>query len=59
MSKAFSGSVRSELNRQRVDMTVYLSLYGPALNFILQALVHKNNLYTEDILKDVQNVKNK
>ncbi|TMW48635.1 hypothetical protein DOY81_006300 [Sarcophaga bullata] len=55
---AFSGSIRSELNRQRVDMTVYLSLYSPALNFILQALVHKNNLYTEDILKDVQNVKN-
>ncbi|XP_046805800.1 VPS35 endosomal protein sorting factor-like isoform X1 [Lucilia cuprina] len=55
---AFSGAIRSELNRQRVDMSVYLSLYGPALNFILQALVHKNNLYTEDILKDVQNVKN-
>ncbi|XP_075145399.1 VPS35 endosomal protein sorting factor-like [Haematobia irritans] len=54
----FSGSIRSELNRQRVDMTLYLSLYGPALNFILEALVHKNNLYNEEILKDVQNLKN-
>ncbi|XP_013110516.2 VPS35 endosomal protein sorting factor-like [Stomoxys calcitrans] len=54
----FSGAIRSELNRQRVDMIVYLSLYGPALNFILEALVHKNNLYNEEILKDVQNVKN-
>lgn len=40
-------------------MSVYLSLYGPALNFILEALVHKNSLYNEEILKDIQSVKNK
>ncbi|XP_011291611.2 VPS35 endosomal protein sorting factor-like [Musca domestica] len=54
----FSGSIRSELNRQRVDMSAYLTLYGPALNFILEALVHKNSLYNEEILKEVQSIKN-
>uniref|UniRef100_A0A1B0GED4 VPS35 endosomal protein sorting factor-like n=1 Tax=Glossina morsitans morsitans TaxID=37546 RepID=A0A1B0GED4_GLOMM len=54
----FAGSIRSELNRQRVDMTKYLSLYGPAVNFILQAVAYKNNLYTEEILKQVKTIKN-
>ncbi|XP_037897035.1 VPS35 endosomal protein sorting factor-like isoform X2 [Glossina fuscipes] len=54
----FAGSIRSELNRQRVDMTKYLSLYGPAVNFILQAVAYKNNFYTEEIVKQVKTIKN-
>lgn len=55
---AFSGSIRSQLNRQRVDMSAYLALYVPALSFILQALVHKNNNSGIQILQDMRSCNN-
>ncbi|XP_054747031.1 VPS35 endosomal protein sorting factor-like isoform X2 [Anastrepha obliqua] len=54
----FCGTVRSELNRQRVNIEAYLALYGPALDFMLSALVHKCNLYTEEIMAECKGVKN-
>ncbi|XP_037942668.1 VPS35 endosomal protein sorting factor-like [Teleopsis dalmanni] len=54
----FSGSIRSEINRQRIDINTYLSLYGPALDFVLQALIHKTNLYVEDIMSKCKETKN-
>ncbi|XP_017471583.1 PREDICTED: UPF0505 protein CG8202 isoform X1 [Rhagoletis zephyria] len=54
----FSGAIRSELNRQHVSIETYLALYGPALDFILSALVHKCNLYTEEILNECKGIKN-
>lgn len=54
----FSGAVRSELNRQRVNMETYLSLYSPALDFILLALVHKSNIYAEEIMNECKEIKN-
>lgn len=35
---AFNNGLRAELNRQRIDLHLYLSLYVPALNWILQGL---------------------
>uniref|UniRef100_A0A0A1X4P6 UPF0505 protein CG8202 n=1 Tax=Zeugodacus cucurbitae TaxID=28588 RepID=A0A0A1X4P6_ZEUCU len=54
----FSGTVRSELNRQRLSIETYLSLYSPALDFILLALVHKCNIYTEEIMNECKEIKN-
>ncbi|XP_036228602.2 VPS35 endosomal protein sorting factor-like isoform X1 [Bactrocera oleae] len=54
----FSGAVRSELNRQQVNIETYLSLYSPALDFMLLALVHKNNIYTEEIMNECKETKN-
>ncbi|XP_039948158.1 VPS35 endosomal protein sorting factor-like isoform X2 [Bactrocera neohumeralis] len=54
----FSGAVRSELNRQRVSIETYLSLYSPALDFMLLALVHKNSIYTVEIMNECKGTKN-
>ncbi|XP_011208196.2 VPS35 endosomal protein sorting factor-like isoform X3 [Bactrocera dorsalis] len=54
----FSGAVRSELNRQRVNIETYLSLYSPALDFMLLGLVHKNSICTEEIMNECKGTKN-
>ncbi|XP_055850032.1 VPS35 endosomal protein sorting factor-like [Episyrphus balteatus] len=54
----FNGTVRSEINRQRIDITLYLSLYTPALDWILQALVKKSDEYCEEMLKKCKDTKN-
>ena len=60
MLKVFNGSIRSEINRQRIDMASYLSLYGPALNWILQGLVHRStDTYSSEILNICKDKKNK
>lgn len=37
-NQLFSPSVRAELNRQKVDLSTYLTLYTPALDWILQGV---------------------
>ncbi|XP_012161991.1 UPF0505 protein CG8202 isoform X2 [Ceratitis capitata] len=54
----FNGAVRSELNRQRLNIEAYLALYGPAIDFLLSALVHKCKLYTEEIMNECKEIKN-
>lgn len=36
---SFNNGLRAELTRQRIDLHLYLSLYVPALNWIMQGLV--------------------
>ncbi|XP_067641298.1 VPS35 endosomal protein sorting factor-like isoform X2 [Eurosta solidaginis] len=54
----FSGAVRSELSRQRIDIETYLTLYGPAVDFMLLALANKCSLYTEEIMNECKEIKN-
>jgi hypothetical protein len=48
--KLYSRCVRAELSRQKVDMGSYLTLYTPALDWILQLAAHPG---TEQQLMDV------
>lgn len=45
-------------NRQRIEIGLYLSLYTPALDWILQALVKKSDEYCNEILKKCKETKN-
>lgn len=56
----FNGGIRGELSRQRLDFSVYLSLYSPALDWIMQSLATRapDNLL-EEILNKFQEKKNK
>lgn len=40
-------------------MNRYLSLYEPALEFILKALFHMNQLHYQDILEQIRELKNR
>jgi len=39
--QVFSGNVQVELLQQKVDLPIYLTLYTPALDWILQSLAHQ------------------
>lgn len=56
----FSGGIRSEIARQRFDISGYLALYQPALDWIMQALAAQDSeLMLDDIIKQCQDKKNK
>ena len=55
----FSAITRSEVARQRMTLADYLSLYEPFLDYMLQALVHKNALCMEELSKTCRELKNK
>lgn len=56
----FSGGIRSEIARQRFDMNGYLTLYTPALDWIMQALAAQgSDVLLDDIIKQCQEKKNK
>lgn len=56
----FSGGIRSEIARQRIDMTGYLSLYTPALDWMMQALASRgSDILLDEILAQCQEKKNK
>lgn len=56
----FSGGIRSEIARQRIDMAGYLSLYTPALDWMMQALAGQgSDILLDEILMQCQEKKNK
>lgn len=56
----FSGGIRSEIARQRFDISGYLALYQPALDWIMQALAAQDSdVMLDDIIKQCQDKKNK
>ncbi|XP_055387781.1 VPS35 endosomal protein sorting factor-like [Condylostylus longicornis] len=55
----FNGSIRSEINRQRIDISSYLALYGPALNWILQGFAYcSTDANADEILNTCKDKKN-
>ena len=56
----FNGGLKSELTRQRIDMSGYLSLYNPALDYILELLGSRSpDALLDDVLAKCQEKKNK
>lgn len=55
----FSNAIQSELKLQQITMNRYMSLYEPALQFILQALFHMNQLHHHDVLEQIKTLKNR
>lgn len=56
----FSGGIRSETARQRIDMSGYLSLYTPALDWMMEALADRaSDVLLDEILMQCQEKKNK
>lgn len=56
----FSGGIRSEIARQRIDMAGYLGLYTPAVDWMMQALAARgSDVLLDDILSQCQEKKNK
>ncbi|XP_060527823.1 VPS35 endosomal protein-sorting factor-like isoform X2 [Cylas formicarius] len=48
----FGGSVKAELNKQKIKIPTYMTLYTPALDFILEAVVSNSS---ENIISDLLN----
>ncbi|XP_030374036.1 VPS35 endosomal protein sorting factor-like [Scaptodrosophila lebanonensis] len=48
---------RFNLHPEIITASTYLQLYAPAFDFMLQSLVHKCELYTEDLLGDCRDLK--
>lgn len=55
----FSNAIQSELKLQQITMNRYLTLYEPALQFILQALFHMNQLHHQSVLEQIKLIKNR
>lgn len=56
----FGGGIRSEIARQRLDITGYLTMYTPALDWIMQALAAQDSdVMLDDIIMQCQDKKNK
>lgn len=55
----FSNAIQSELKLQQIKMNRYMSLYEPALQFILQALFHMNQLHHQEVLEQIKMAKNR
>ncbi|XP_017090466.2 VPS35 endosomal protein sorting factor-like [Drosophila bipectinata] len=49
---------RFNLHPEIVTATSYLQLYAPAFDYMLLCLVHKCELYTQDMLKECKHLKN-
>lgn len=48
------------MNRQRIDMVTYLSLFGPAFDWIIQAIVYRSpDSNSAEILQLCKDKKNK
>lgn len=55
----FSGGIRSEIARQRLDLGGYLTLYTPALDWLMQAASGGSDALLDEILSRCQEKKNK
>lgn len=56
----FTGGIKAEVTRQRFDTAGYLSLYQPALNWIMKALAaQESDVMLDDIIRQCQDKKNK
>lgn len=56
----FAVGIKAEVVRQKFDMTGYLTLYQPALDWIMQALAAQgSDLMLDDLIKQCQGKKNK
>lgn len=56
----FTGGVRSEIARQRLDLAGYVALYQPPIDWIMQALAAQgSDIMLDNIIKQCQDKKNK
>lgn len=56
----FTGGIRAEIARQRMDVALYVSLYQPALDWLMQALAaQRDDAVLDNIVKQCQDKKNK
>ncbi|KAL1140217.1 hypothetical protein AAG570_000149 [Ranatra chinensis] len=56
----YSSHIKRELNAQKVDITTYLGLYAPALDWILQGLAHRaQHSLLDEIVDKCSGKKNK
>ncbi|XP_034113243.1 VPS35 endosomal protein sorting factor-like [Drosophila albomicans] len=49
---------RYNLHPEIITATAYLQLYAPALDFMLQCLMHKSEVYAEEMLSECKQLKN-
>lgn len=55
----FNTGIRAELLKQNIDLSVYLSLYNPALDWILQNIsINVSDVVLEDLLNQCREKKN-
>lgn len=55
----FGGGIRSEISRQQMDLNGYLTLYTPALDWLMQSTSSGSDVLLDEILTRCQEKKNK
>lgn len=55
----FSGGIRSEVAKQRMDLGGYLNLYTPSLDWLMQAVAGGSDVLLDELLARCQEKKNK